>query len=131
MLNEGSRVPAGIEVKAGRPDVIGGESRNALRKDVAIREKLAAADPENTKWQEHLSSSYIGLADLLRDQGRIADATEIYGKSLPILEQLVARDPQNLDWQVALLVSKQRVANMLRELWSTLRGDFSTVQSIF
>ena len=45
---------------------------------LAIRERLAKADPENAGWQRDLSVSHIKIGDVLVDQGNVADALAAY-----------------------------------------------------
>ena len=47
------------------------EARKSFREGLAIRERLAAADPGNAGWQRDLSVSYDRVGDVLVAQGNI------------------------------------------------------------
>lgn len=85
-------------------------SQGAPRDALAIRERLAAADPGNAGWQRDLSVSHNKLGDVLRDQGDGAAALRSYRDALAIAERLAAADPGNAEWQRDLIVSCWRLA---------------------
>jgi len=76
-----------------------GEALEYLRKAVGVRESLAAAHPENARYQRQLMIAYSKVGDVL---GPIlpsledpAGALDNYGKMLAIAEKLAAADPAN------------------------------------
>ena len=71
------------------------EALKAYRDSLAIRERLAAADPSNTQWQRDLSVSYNRVGDVLKAQGKLEEALKAYRDSLAIIERLAAADPSN------------------------------------
>ena len=75
----------------------------AYRASLAIRERLAAADPSNAGWQRDLSVSQGNIGDVLRAQGRLDDALTAYRADLAIAERLAAADASNAGWQRDLL----------------------------
>ena len=60
---------------------------------LAIRERLARADPGNAGWQRDLSVSHEKIGDVLRAQGNLTAALESYQASLAIAERLARRRP--------------------------------------
>jgi tetratricopeptide (TPR) repeat protein len=85
----------------------------AYRAGLAVRERLAAADPRNAEWQRDLSVSQNRVGNVLSAQGRLDDALSAYHACLAIAERLVASDPSNAEWQRDLSVSQNRVGNVL------------------
>jgi tetratricopeptide (TPR) repeat protein len=78
--------------------------------DLAIAERLAAADPGNSEWQRDLSVSHDKIGNVRVAQGNLAGAFESYEASLAIRERLAAADPGNSEWQRDLIVSHQKLA---------------------
>jgi tetratricopeptide (TPR) repeat protein len=56
----------------------------AYRDGLAIRERLAAADPSNTQWQRDMSASYGRVGDVLVAQGKLDEALKAYRDALAI-----------------------------------------------
>ena len=86
------------------------EALAAFRADLAISERLAAADPGNTRWQRDLAVSYNKIGDVLAGAGRRDEALAEYRKSLDICEKLVATDRANTLWQTDLVIALVRLA---------------------
>ena len=61
----------------------------ARRDGLAILERLAAADRNNTEWQGNLSVSYDRVGNVLAAQGKLEEALKAYRDSLAIMERLV------------------------------------------
>ena len=59
------------------------EALKAYRDSLAIRERLAKADPGNAGWQRDLSVSYFKVGDVLKDQGNLTEALKAFRDSLP------------------------------------------------
>ena len=89
------------------------EALAAYRRSLAIREKLAAADPGNTEWQRDLSVSHNKIGDVLLAAGRREEALAAYRRSLAIRETLAAADPGNTEWQRDLSVSHDKIGDVL------------------
>jgi tetratricopeptide (TPR) repeat protein len=68
------------------------QALKAYRDDLAIAERLAAADRSNTQWQRDLSVSYEKVGDVLVAQGKLDEALQSYRDSLGIRERLAAVD---------------------------------------
>ena len=61
---------------------------------LAIRERLAKADPGNAGWQRDLSVSQNKIGDVQQAQGDLAAALTSYQASLAISERLAKADRQ-------------------------------------
>ena len=66
---------------------------DAYNASLAIRERLAEADPGNAGWQRDLSVSHDRIGDVLRAQGNLTAALDAYNASLAIRERLAEADP--------------------------------------
>src|SRR6516225_796689 len=66
-------------------------------------------DLGNMGWQSDLASSYNLVGDVLRAQGKLAEALKAYRDSVAINERLAAADPSNAGWQRNLSVSYNQV----------------------
>ncbi len=91
------------------------EALEAHRKSLAIREKLAAAEPRNVGRQQQLSMSYDAIGDVLVAAGRHEEAFDTYRKGLAIAERLAAADPGNADLRLELSVRYLHVGERLLE----------------
>ena len=85
----------------------------ALRADLAIAERLAAADAGNTRWQRDLAVSYNKVGDVLKAQGKLDEALKAYRDGLAVVARLVAADPGNTEWQRDLSISHNRIGDLL------------------
>ena len=74
----------------------------SFRDSLAIRERLAKADPDNARWQLDLSGSYIAIGKVLRSQGNREEALQSFRDSQAIRERLAKADPGNARWQSRL-----------------------------
>ncbi|HTW28913.1 MAG TPA: tetratricopeptide repeat protein, partial [Acetobacteraceae bacterium] len=86
------------------------EALTAFRDGLAIRERLAAADPGNAGWQRDLSVSHNKIGEVLVAQGKLAEALTAFRDSHAIFERLAAADPGNAGWQTDLVASHARLA---------------------
>jgi hypothetical protein len=74
------------------------------RASLAIRERLAAADPGNAGWQRDLALSFGRVALVKNTQGAPEDALELFGKGRGIIVELMRRSSnsailrQDLAW---------------------------------
>jgi tetratricopeptide (TPR) repeat protein len=78
------------------------EAIDNYQKALAIREKLAAAAPDNVDRQSTLAYGYGGLAGALLADGKPAEAIVNYQKALAIRKKLAAAAPDKVDRQSAL-----------------------------
>ena len=90
-----------------------GDSAGALasyRKALAIRETLAASDPDNLDNQLELARCENKVADKQARMGDDGNASANYRKALSVLTALVARDPNNLQSTHQLVSTWTRMA---------------------
>jgi tetratricopeptide (TPR) repeat protein len=79
---------------------------------LAIRERLAQADPNNAEWQHDLSVVYTRVGDVLMAQGNPTEALKSFTDSLAIRERLAQADPSNAEWQRALAFVNERLGGV-------------------
>jgi tetratricopeptide (TPR) repeat protein len=89
------------------------EALESFRDGLAIRERLAQADPGNARRQRDLSVSYEKIGNVLVAQGNLAEALKSYRDGLAIRERLAQADPGNAGWQRDLSVSYEKIGNVL------------------
>jgi hypothetical protein len=82
------------------------------RADLAIAERLAAADPTNTEWQRDLSVGRNKLGDVAVAAGDQAGAAEHHRAGLAICERLAAADPTNTGWQRDLSIGRNKLGDV-------------------
>src|SRR5438552_15512067 len=92
------------------------EAISAYRDGLAIRERLAAADANNSQRQRDLSVSYNKIGDVLVAQGKLDEALPVYRDSLAIRERLAAADRSNTHTQRDLLFSIVRIGGLAHRL---------------
>jgi tetratricopeptide (TPR) repeat protein len=85
------------------------EALKSYRESLAIRERLAKADPNNAGWQRDLSLSYEKVGDVLVAQGNLTEALKSHRESLAIRERLAKADPNNASWQRELAIINERL----------------------
>ncbi|MGO9602038.1 MAG: tetratricopeptide repeat protein [Candidatus Binataceae bacterium] len=89
------------------------EAHAAYRDSLAIAERLAKADPDNSGWQRDLAFSYNKVGNVLVAQGKLVDADTAYRDSLAVRQRLAKADPGNAGWQRDLAFSYNKVGNVL------------------
>jgi serine/threonine protein kinase len=95
-----------------------GDTTSALdsyRKSLAIREKLAAANPTNPAIRRELAASYLKVGSINWLQGKLDEAVDSNQKAVKINEEQVAADPLNIDLQVDLARSYSYLGDALTE----------------
>lgn len=85
----------------------------SLAKALAVREKLAALEPNNRDIRNELAYSYTFLGEDYLLTGPPEKAVEYFRKAIPILEQSLAAEPGNEDVQYRLLDSYLGMAKAL------------------
>lgn len=85
-------------------------ARTAYAAALALRDRLAAADPTNTEWQRDRSFCLTKLAQLHDQLADCAAALRLTEQSLEVDERLAALDPTNVMWQADVRVSRALVA---------------------
>jgi len=94
----------------------GERAREAFLKSLAIRERLAQAEPARADYQRDLSVSYERMGDLYRGLGEGERAREVFLKSLAIRERLAQAEPARADYQRDLSVSYNKMGDLYRAL---------------
>jgi tetratricopeptide (TPR) repeat protein len=89
------------------------EALKSFRDGLAIRERLAQADPGNAGWQRDLSVSYNKIGDVLVAQGNLPEALKSFRDGHDIFKRLAQADPGNAGWQRDLSVSYNKIGDVL------------------
>ena len=84
----------------------------AFRAGMAIRERLARQDPDNTQWQRDLSISHERIGDVQVAQGDLPGALQAFRAGMAISERLARLDSRNAGWQRDVLVSLTKLAGV-------------------
>jgi non-specific serine/threonine protein kinase/serine/threonine-protein kinase len=74
----------------------------SYRKSVAIRERVARADPQNDSVQAELADGYEGLGNLRSGEGEMSTALGDYERALALRRRVLARHPDALGYRSAL-----------------------------
>lgn len=77
-----------------------------------LRERLAASDASNARWQRDLSFSLTRLAEFHEDEGERTEAIPYAKASLQIDERLAALDPTNATWRNDVIASRALLARL-------------------
>jgi tetratricopeptide (TPR) repeat protein len=88
------------------------DARKAYAADLAISERLAAAEPERADYQRDLSVSYSKMGDLFSALGQGEEARKAYAAALAIRGRLAAAEPERADYQRDLAVSHDRMGDL-------------------
>jgi hypothetical protein len=86
-----------------------GGATAAFDESLAIRRKLAAADPGNAAAQRGVSLSLDRIGDLSLAK---RDRAAAYEESLAIRRKLTAADPDNMQWHSDLVISLLKVSTV-------------------
>lgn len=100
---------------AGDIDMAAGKlaaARKTYEKGFAIAERLAKADPSNSRWQRDLFSSYNSLGRVQRAAGDLAAARTAYEQSLAIAERLAEGEPSNSERQFDLSIANRVLGDL-------------------
>ena len=85
------------------------------RAGLALRERIAPADPDNTRWQRELITLNNEIGNTLLTQGPLAEAQASYRKGEAIATRLASSDPKNAQWQRDLTISQMGIADVERD----------------
>jgi tetratricopeptide (TPR) repeat protein len=72
-----------------------GSTLVSYRAALEIRERVAAADPDNADWQRDLSASHLNIGVVLQTRGDLGGALQAYRAALEIAQRLAAAEPHN------------------------------------
>jgi tetratricopeptide (TPR) repeat protein len=75
------------------------EALKSFRDGLAIRDRLAQADPGNAGWQRDLSVSYAKLANAYRTAGQLPQAREQLTAGRTIIARLTETYPDWSQWK--------------------------------
>ena len=89
-------------------------SREQLRQEVVLRERLLAADPKNAENKLRLGTSRYFLGQVLEAMGETAAAVEQYVPANRQMAELVASDPANTRWRRNLADTHLMIARVAR-----------------
>jgi tetratricopeptide (TPR) repeat protein len=102
----------------------------AYRASLAVRERLARADPSNAQSQRDLSVSQNKIGNALSAQGDLAGAEQAYRASLTVGERLASSDPSNAEWQRGLSYSFTQMADLLEQQGATAEALAFALRSL-
>jgi hypothetical protein len=88
------------------------EALKAFRDGLAIRDRLAKADPANAGWQRDLSVSHAKLASAYLKAGQPTNAGEALAAGRAIIAGLVTRFPDWSRWKQDLIWFDQQIARL-------------------
>ena len=86
------------------------EAPVAFQRAFAIRNKLAADDPNNALYADHLASSYVDIGDVKVANQNWDDATEAYKDANNILQKWCDKEPENSERMKRLNKVQQKLA---------------------
>jgi tetratricopeptide (TPR) repeat protein len=89
------------------------QARQSLEQALAIHSLLATADPKNERRQANLRIVEESLENLLWNDGRLAQAREVFARRIASLEQEIQQNPQNHDLAAKLANAHRAMANGL------------------
>ena len=97
-----------VEVAAGNLDA----ARSAYEKSLAIAERLAKADANNSERQRDLVVSYAKIGGLFAQQSQRNEALEYFEKARAIAVRLTRHDPTKAVWRGDLAAIEAGVAQL-------------------
>ena len=98
-------------------DVARGNLPDALksyRDGLAIRDRLAKADPGNAGWQRDLSVSYAKLGVAFRKAGRNTDALSELRDGQAIMARMTRLSPDNAQWKQDLVWFNDQITQLTK-----------------
>jgi serine/threonine-protein kinase len=87
------------------------EALVSYRKALAIRQRLADADPAVTEYQSDLARSYQWLGYLVLEMGKLEEALELLQKAVDLYQRLVDANPAIFQFQSELVISQHTLAD--------------------
>jgi tetratricopeptide (TPR) repeat protein len=92
------------------------EALSAYRNALAIRQKLAEANPEVASYQNDLSSSYNNMGAHLYRAGNLSDASAAYLAAVNIRQKLLNANPSDSKMRLDLAGSQHGMADVLEKM---------------
>lgn len=77
------------------PDVRLAEKDIVFKKEIAIYQKLIAADPRNIHYREQTALADLELGDAAKVRGSVAQGIELKNRGVVLLEQIAGEEPEN------------------------------------
>lgn len=90
-------------MNAATPDA----AERAFEQDLAISQRLAELDPDDTGWQEGLATAWNQVGDVAQDRGD-PRAEHAYLSYEAAFERLTGMDPDNANWRWELAEARRR-----------------------
>jgi tetratricopeptide (TPR) repeat protein len=100
----------------------------SYRASLAIRDRLAEADPGNAEWQHDLSVSHERIGNVQQAQGETNQAIAAFGRALDIYREAQRRNPDDVQARLFSVVGTSNnriVASVVpqpHEAWLFRRG---------
>ena len=82
---------------------------------MAIRHKLAEANPTATEFQSDVANSHLGIGFLLTKTGKLAEALKAYESALAILHKLAEANPTVTKFQSELAAVHNAIGTLLND----------------
>jgi tetratricopeptide (TPR) repeat protein len=101
-------------------------ARDAFSDSLAIRRRLAAANPSDPAIQDYIASDYQRLGDLAEKMGDVKGAKDQFEAGLAIRQQLSAADPSNTDLQYYLSAFLRRLGDL-----AVKQGDLTAARKAY
>ncbi len=89
------------------------EALAAYRTSLGLRQRLAAADPGNSRWQQDLAASHERIGDVLMGQNALDDALAAYRESLATRRRVGGPDPESAAMQRDIALSLNKIGDAL------------------
>jgi hypothetical protein len=86
------------------------EALTSYQGSLAIRDRLAKADPGNAGWQRDVAVSHAKLASFYRRQGETSLAKDALVKGRQIMERMTMVSPDNAQWKKDLAWFEGQIA---------------------
>jgi tetratricopeptide (TPR) repeat protein len=90
-------------------------AETARRRSAAIVQRLAQSDAENRNMRRQHADGLAAKAEMLADEGQLAQAAALFEQSLATLEAMAAETPDDLNVQSSLELALSRTAGSLNQ----------------
>ncbi len=99
------------------------EALAAFKASLAIRERLAKADPGNAGWQLDIAASLQRVGDMAQKNGDTGGALGAFRRGLEIMSRLTSLAPDHAGFRHALGVLERRIAALEGDTPEGKAGD--------
>jgi tetratricopeptide (TPR) repeat protein len=90
------------------------EALSAYRQSIAVRQKLAEANPSSAQYQRDLAECHYGIGSLLANAGKPVEAMAAHQQALAIRLKLATAQPNVIQWQFDLARSHDWIGYLLK-----------------